>query len=112
MRDRRTQICHLTWLSEERYRGYTTAAFRSGQANKRLTIMLILAGLALSGCGTTTGDRGLSGAAIGASAGAVGAALLGGPVALVALVSGAAGAVTGAAASPSAVDLGKPVWEH
>jgi osmotically inducible lipoprotein OsmB len=80
--------------------------------NKRLTIMLLLAGLALSGCGTTTGDRGLSGAAIGASAGAVGAALLGGPVALVALAGGAAGAVTGVATSPSAVDLGKPIWEH
>jgi osmotically inducible lipoprotein OsmB len=75
-------------------------------------IILVIAALALAGCGTSTGDRGLSGAAIGAGAGAVGAAILGGPVAAAALVGGAAGAVTGMATKPSAVDLGKPVWEH
>lgn len=75
-------------------------------------IMLIAAALALAGCGTSPGDRGLSGAAIGAGAGAVGAAILGGPVAAVALLGAAAGGVTGMATSPNSVDLGKPVWEH
>jgi osmotically inducible lipoprotein OsmB len=79
---------------------------------KTLPIVLVLAALALSGCGTSTGDRGLSGAAIGAGAGAVGAAVFGGPIAAAALIGGAAGAVTGVATSPSAVDLGKPVWDH
>ncbi|HWI27162.1 MAG TPA: hypothetical protein VN668_09355 [Stellaceae bacterium] len=79
---------------------------------KLATIALMLGALALAGCGTSTGDRGLSGAAIGAGAGAVGAAMLGGPIAAVALIGGAAGALTGVATSPSAVDLGKPVWER
>ena len=53
----------------------------------------------------------MSGAAIGAGAGAVGAALLGGPVIGAALVGAGAGALIGAATTPSTVDLGKPVWE-
>ena len=73
--------------------------------------ILIVTAVLLSGCGTSTGDRGLSGAAIGAGAGAVGAALLGGPVIGAALVGAGAGALIGAATSPSTVDLGKPVWE-
>jgi osmotically inducible lipoprotein OsmB len=74
--------------------------------------ILAIAALALAGCGTTVGDRGLSGAAIGAGAGAVGAAILGGPIAAVALVGAGAGGLIGAATSPSAVDLGPPVWRH
>jgi len=76
------------------------------------TVVLLLAALALSACGTSTGDRGLSGAAIGASAGAAAAAILGGPIAAVALVGAGAGALTGVATSPNSVDLGKPIWEH
>lgn len=67
--------------------------------------------LALAACGQTTGDRALSGGAIGAGAGAVGGALMGSP-ATGALVGGALGAGTGALTSPSQVDLGKPVWER
>jgi len=77
----------------------------------RSLILLILAAT-LSACGTSVGDRGLSGAAIGAGAGAVGAAILGGPVAAVALIGAAAGGLTGVATSPSAVDLGKPIWQR
>ena len=79
---------------------------------KPSTILLVIAGLALAGCGTSTGDRGLSGAAIGAGAGAVGAAIFGGPIAAAALIGAGAGAVTGMVTSPSAVDLGEPVWRH
>ena len=77
---------------------------------RSLAILIVMAVL-LSGCGTSTGDRGLSGAAIGAGAGAVGAAILGGPLIGAALVGAGAGALIGAATSPSTVDLGKPVWE-
>ena len=72
---------------------------------------LLVAGLALSGCGDTVGDRGLSGAGIGAGVGAVGGALVGAPLAGAA-IGAAAGAGVGAATTPSQVDLGKPAWEH
>ncbi len=75
----------------------------------RLGIALLFGALALAGCGTSTGDRALSGGAIGAGAGAVGGALLGSP-ATGALVGGAAGAAGGALTSPNQVDLGRPVW--
>jgi len=79
---------------------------------KRVGIVtLTVAALALSGCGTTVGDRGLSGAGIGAAAGAVVGAMVGAPLAGAAIGAGA-GALTGAATSPSAVDLGKPVWRQ
>jgi osmotically inducible lipoprotein OsmB len=74
-----------------------------------LKISMVLGVLALAACGQTTGDRALSGGAIGAGAGAVGGALLGSP-GTGALVGGALGAGTGALTSPSQVDLGKPVW--
>jgi hypothetical protein len=62
------------------------------------------AALALAGCGTTQGDRTLSGAMVGASAG---------------LVAGPAGAAVGAVAGAGAgyvtekddIYLGKPVWK-
>ena len=70
-----------------------------------------LLGLVLAGCGTTVGDRGLSGAGIGAATGAVAGALVGAPLAGAAIGAGA-GATIGAVTSPSAVDLGKPAWER
>jgi len=65
---------------------------------------MILAAMALSACGTTTGDRGLSGAGIGAGIG-----LIGGPPGV--LVGGAVGAAVGMVTKPSTVDLGKPAWK-
>jgi osmotically inducible lipoprotein OsmB len=65
--------------------------------------------LAVAACGQTTGDRALSGGAIGAGAGAVGGAMMGSP-GTGALLGGALGAGTGALTSPSDVDLGRPVW--
>ena len=69
---------------------------------KTLAIAMIAAAL-LAGCGTTTRDRTLSGAGIGAGIG-----LLGGPpgVLIGAAVGGAAGAVT----DPEDVNLGPPIW--
>jgi osmotically inducible lipoprotein OsmB len=74
-------------------------------------LSLLIGVLALAGCGDTVGDRGLSGAGIGAAAGAVGGALVGAPLAGAAIGAGAGG-LTGAMTSPSTVDLGKPVWER
>jgi osmotically inducible lipoprotein OsmB len=79
---------------------------------RMLPRFLVLAGaLALAACGTTPGDRGLSGAGIGAATGAVAGALLGGPVLAAAAIGAGAGALTGMATKPSTVDLGKPVWK-
>ena len=73
---------------------------------------LLIAAVTLAGCGTTPGDRGLSGAGIGAAAGAVVGAIVGGPVLAAAAIGAGAGALTGVATSPSAVNLGKPIWDH
>jgi osmotically inducible lipoprotein OsmB len=66
--------------------------------------------LALAACGETKGERGLSGAAIGAGAGAVvGAVTPIGPAGG-ALIGGAAGAATGVLTTPGQVNLGKPSY--
>jgi osmotically inducible lipoprotein OsmB len=65
--------------------------------------LAILATVLLSGCGTTQGDRGLSGAGIGAGIG-----IIGGPPGIV--VGGVAGAVVGMATKPQQINLGRPVW--
>jgi osmotically inducible lipoprotein OsmB len=78
----------------------------------RVAIPLLVAALALSGCGTSPGDRGLSGAGLGAAGGAVIGALVGGPVLAAAAIGAGAGAVAGVATSPSHVYLGKPVWDQ
>jgi osmotically inducible lipoprotein OsmB len=69
--------------------------------------------MSLAACGQTTGDRALSGAAIGAGSGAAIGAIAG-PIGAGtgAAIGAGAGAITGAVTSPNAVDLGKPVWER
>jgi hypothetical protein len=69
----------------------------------RFIAMGMLAAVLLSGCGTAAGDRGLSGAGIGAGIG-----IIGGPPGMV--VGGAVGAAVGVLSTPKQVDLGKPVW--
>jgi hypothetical protein len=56
---------------------------------------LLLLSATLAGCGHTTGERALSGGAIGAGVGAVGAEALGGDPLTGAVVGGAVGAGTG-----------------
>jgi uncharacterized membrane protein len=77
----------------------------------RVGIAAIAATLLLAGCGSSTGDRALSGGGIGAAGGAVLGSLVGAP-GIGALIGGGAGAATGAATSPSDVDLGTPVWKR
>jgi osmotically inducible lipoprotein OsmB len=71
---------------------------------KNLAIAMIAAAL-LAGCGTTPGDRTLSGAGIGAGIG-----LLAGPPGV--LVGAAIGGAGGAVTDPDAVNLGTPVWRR
>lgn len=78
----------------------------------RMGVPLLILALALAACGTTTGDRGLSGAGIGAATGAVVGAVVGGPVLAASAIGAGAGALAGAVTTPNQVDLGKPVWEH
>ena len=47
---------------------------------KRLAVLMIAAALPLAACGTSPGDRGLSGAGLGAATGAVIGTLVGGPI--------------------------------
>ncbi len=66
--------------------------------------------LALAACGNNPVDRGLSGAALGAGAGAVGAALLDEHVGRGAILGGAIGAGAGILTNQSQLNLGAPVW--
>jgi osmotically inducible lipoprotein OsmB len=66
--------------------------------------------LALAACGSSTGDRALSGAGIGGGVGLVGGALLGSPV-TGAVLGGAVGAGAGALTDQKDIDLGDPLWE-
>ena len=76
------------------------------------TGMALLAGtLLVAACGTSQGDRAISGAGLGAAGGAVAGALLGSP-GTGALLGGAAGAAGGALTSPGQIDLGRPIWER
>jgi hypothetical protein len=69
---------------------------------KKLAMAMFAAAL-LAGCGTTTEDRALSGAGIGAGIG-----LLAGPPGV--LVGAAVGGAGGAITDPEDVNLGRPVW--
>jgi hypothetical protein len=70
----------------------------------RSIVIVLLATSLLSGCGTATRDRGLSGAGIGAGIG-----VIGGPPGMV--VGGAIGAGVGMLTKPSQVNLGRPAWK-
>jgi hypothetical protein len=77
---------------------------------KRIAVIAMPVLLLLSACGSSTGDRALSGGAIGAAGGAVIGALTG-TAATGALIGAGAGAVAGALTSPSQINLGKPAWQ-
>jgi osmotically inducible lipoprotein OsmB len=67
----------------------------------RIPLILAAATLALAACGSDPTDRAISGAAIGAGAGA----LVDRP-----LVGAAVGGIAGAATTADQVDLGQPIW--
>lgn len=72
----------------------------------------LAATLALGACGTSPGDRAVSGGLLGAGAGAAIGSVTGSAGAG-AVIGGVAGAAIGAATDPCDLDLGKPFWrEH
>ena len=77
----------------------------------RMGFLAIAATLALAACGSTTEDRALSGAALGAGGGAAVGAVTGGSPLTGALI-GAGGAAAGGLTKQSDVDLGRPVWRR
>ncbi len=73
--------------------------------------VLVASLTALAGCGTTTQDRGLSGAGIGASAGAIIGAVTGLSVVEGVVLGAVGGGLTGALTKPSQVNMGDPAWK-
>ena len=73
--------------------------------------VLVASLTAVAGCGTTTQDRGLSGAGIGASAGAIIGAVTGLSVVEGAVLGAVGGGLTGALTKPSQVNMGDPAWK-
>jgi osmotically inducible lipoprotein OsmB len=78
-------------------------------SGKTLLVAAALSMMALSGCGTTTSDRAISGGLLGAGAGAVIGSVTG-SAGKGAVIGGVAGAATGAVTRPDQVNLGTPVW--
>lgn len=75
---------------------------------KKFTVMtLMIATIGLAACGNTRGERALSGAGIGAGAGAVGTALTGGNPWAGAAIGGIAGGAVGAVTDKDQVNLDK-----
>jgi osmotically inducible lipoprotein OsmB len=75
----------------------------------RTAVIIVAGGLLLAGCGSSPGDRAISGGAMGAGVGALAGFAVGMPV-TGAIFGGALGATTGALSDPSQIYLGKPVW--
>jgi osmotically inducible lipoprotein OsmB len=73
--------------------------------------LILAASLALSGCGTTQSDRALSGGLLGAGTGAA-IGSVAGSAGGGALIGGLGGLALGALTSPSAINLGEPIWNH
>jgi osmotically inducible lipoprotein OsmB len=76
----------------------------------RYNLLATAVAVGLAACGTTPGDRAVSGGAIGAGAGAVAGALGGSPL-TGAVLGGAVGAAAGGLTSPNTIDLGRPAWQ-
>ena len=75
---------------------------------KHVLVGVMLASMV--GCGTTSGDRVVSGAGIGAGAGAIVGAVTGIGPGTGAAIGAAAGAATGGLTSKKQVNLGRPIW--
>jgi len=71
----------------------------------------ITTALALSACGTTPGDRAVSGGLLGAGAGAA-IGSLSGNAGAGAVIGGVGGAAAGALTDPCTLNLGDPFWRE
>jgi osmotically inducible lipoprotein OsmB len=81
------------------------------QIKFRTLCVAIVASLSLAACGTTPGDRGLSGGLLGAGTGAV-IGSLAGSAATGALVGGLGGAAIGLLTTSDKINLGEPAWNR
>lgn len=79
--------------------------------NRIGVVAIAAATLSLAACGTSTTDRTLSGAGIGAVGGLAAGSLMGDPM-TGALLGGAAGAAGGALTDSRDIDLGRPLWRR
>ena len=77
----------------------------------RLRYALLDGALALTACGSTPEERGISGAGIGAAGGAILGAVTGLGVVEGAVIGAAAGGLTGVLTDEETIDLGDPVWK-
>src|ERR1043166_7426942 len=82
----------------------TQAALRTGALG-----CVLATAMALSACGTTPGDRALSGGLLGAGAGAAIGSVTG-SAGRGAIIGGVGGAALGAQASPNTINLSTPPW--
>ena len=78
---------------------------------KRITTVLVI-GILLSACGTTPADRTISGASIGAGAGAILGAVTGLSVLEGAALGATGGALTGVLTDKNQINLGEPAWKQ
>src|SRR5690242_9235445 len=78
---------------------------------KRMMLLAVVGAFALSACGTTPGDRAVSGGLIGAGTGAA-IGSLSGNAGTGAVIGGVAGAAAGAVTDPCSVNLGDPIWRN
>ena len=67
--------------------------------------------LSLAACGSNTGDRALTGAGVGAAAGATIGAISPLSILPATLIGAGVGAAIGGLTSADEIDLGKPIWE-
>jgi osmotically inducible lipoprotein OsmB len=89
---------HVSASSVSEFFAYSRSLTQGDRIMSRIlttTLFLVGLGIALAGCGHTTGERAVSGGLIGAGAGAGIAAVTGGNPLAGAAIGGAAGAVTG-----------------
>jgi osmotically inducible lipoprotein OsmB len=77
----------------------------------RLAMAIVGIGLLLAGCGSSTTDRALSGAGIGAAAGGAASGVTGGSILGGAVLGGAGGAAAGGLTDEDDIDLGDPIWD-
>ncbi len=77
-----------------------------------VTAAILASALGLAACGTGTGERAISGGALGAGVGAGAAGVTGGNIGTGALLGGAAGAAAGALTDEDDIYLGEPIWRR
>jgi len=78
--------------------------------HRSIAVLVVGLGLIVTACGSSTEDRTLSGAGIGAAAGTIVGAVTGLSLLEGALIGAAAGGLTGALTSEDVVNLGDPIW--